>query len=214
MAAAKLAQRPVLRKVARRQHPEGNVLFQLPRHLPRREGAGGIRVDQHLHNHLRIVGRVATPVPLVRRVERTQIQGVQPGHSHGAPSALPEPTLEDPAGAAASGPAGTAGMSSPLTPLGEPQTVQNAFGIPQDSGRGFLRRRLLVNTRTAGLRQGRRPNGARGSRPLLVRGPSYQCRSQSRSSGRGGGESGTSPRPISSRIRRALVDVATPERKR
>ena len=39
-------------------------------------GARPIRVDQHLHHHPRIVGRVAPPVPFVRRVERPEIQGV------------------------------------------------------------------------------------------------------------------------------------------
>ena len=45
----KLANRSVLREVARRQHPERHVLFPLPRAPPRRKhGRRRIRVDQHV----------------------------------------------------------------------------------------------------------------------------------------------------------------------
>ena len=71
-----LAQRPVLRKVARRQHPERNVLFQLPSHPARREHPRRVGVEQHLHHHPRLIRRVATAVPLVQSVERPQIQTV------------------------------------------------------------------------------------------------------------------------------------------
>ena len=72
----KLAQRPVLRKVARRQHPETNVLFQLPSDPARREYPRRVGVEQHLHHHPRLIRRVATAVPLLQSVERRQIQTV------------------------------------------------------------------------------------------------------------------------------------------
>ena len=70
----KLAQRPVLRKVPRRQHPERHVLFQPPRHPARREHTGRVRVEQNLHHHPGLIRRVAAAVSLVRRVKRGQIQ--------------------------------------------------------------------------------------------------------------------------------------------
>ena len=76
MPTPELAQRPMLRKTARRQHPEPHVLFQLPRDPPRREHPRRVPVEQHLHHHPRVIRRVATPVPLVRRVERRQVQTV------------------------------------------------------------------------------------------------------------------------------------------
>ena len=72
----KLADRPVLREVARRQHPERHVLFQLPRNPTRRKHTRRVGVEQHLHQHPRLIRRVATPVALVPRVERRQIQPV------------------------------------------------------------------------------------------------------------------------------------------
>ena len=67
---------PVLRKVARRQNPERNILFQLPRDPARREHPRRVGVEQHLHHHPRLIRRVATAVPLVPSVERRQIQTV------------------------------------------------------------------------------------------------------------------------------------------
>ena len=72
----KLAQRPVLRKVPRRQHPERHVLFQLPRDPARREHPRRVGVEQHLHHHPRLIRRVATTVSLIQGVERRQVQTV------------------------------------------------------------------------------------------------------------------------------------------
>ena len=58
---------------------------------------------------------------------------------------FPQPTPEDPAGAAASGPAGTVGTSFPLTPLGS-RPFHNAFATSKDTGCGFLRRKLLAGS--------------------------------------------------------------------
>ena len=76
MAAAKLAQRPVLRKVARRQHPKRMSSSSFPAIFRDEKVPVPYACDQHLHHHPRIVGRVAPPVPFVRRVERPEIQGV------------------------------------------------------------------------------------------------------------------------------------------
>ena len=145
---------PLIRSIERRQihtvHQFAYMVRQVIRRCNYSPPPVRIRVDQHLHHHPWIVGRVAPPVPLVRtqtsqNARRTDSDPRRPpGRSHGVPGALPEPTPEDPAGAAAAGPAGTVGTSFPLTPLGEPQTSQNAFDTPKDNDRSFLRRRLLA----------------------------------------------------------------------
>ena len=60
----KLAHRPVLRKVARRQHPERNVLFQLPRDRPRRKHPRRVGVQRHLLTIIRgAYGALRRPSP-------------------------------------------------------------------------------------------------------------------------------------------------------
>ncbi len=74
MTPPELADRPMVRKVPRRQHPKRNVFLQLPRQLPRRKHPRRIPVDQHLHHHHRRIRRVPTTVPLIRRVKRQKVQ--------------------------------------------------------------------------------------------------------------------------------------------
>jgi hypothetical protein len=72
----KLGDRPVRREIAGRQHAIRHVLFQLPGDPTRRERPGRIRVQQHRHQHLRIEGLIAPPIPRVGRVARLEIQRV------------------------------------------------------------------------------------------------------------------------------------------
>ena len=71
-----VADRAVRREVARRQHPEGHVLVELPGDLARAEHARGVAVDQHLDHHRRVKRLVARPVLVVAGVERAQIERV------------------------------------------------------------------------------------------------------------------------------------------
>ncbi len=74
MSAAELTYRAMLREVARREHPKRYFLLQLPRHRARGECARRVGIDQHLDHHRRLVGGVASTVPLVGRIERRQVQ--------------------------------------------------------------------------------------------------------------------------------------------
>ena len=74
MSAAELTYRAMLREVARREHPKRYILLQLPRHRARGECARRVGIDQHLDHHRRLVGGVASTVPLVGRIERRQVQ--------------------------------------------------------------------------------------------------------------------------------------------
>ena len=74
MSASELAHRAMLREVARREHPKRHILLQLPRHRARGERARRVGIDQHLDHHRRLVRGVAPTVPLVRRMERRQVQ--------------------------------------------------------------------------------------------------------------------------------------------
>ena len=74
MSASELAHRAMLREVARREHPKRHILLQLPRHRARGERARRVGIDQHLDHHRRLVRGVASTVPLVRRIERRQVQ--------------------------------------------------------------------------------------------------------------------------------------------
>ena len=74
MSASELAHRAMLREVARREHPKRHILLQLPRHRARGERARRVGIDQHLDHHRRLVRGVAPTVPLVRRIERRQVQ--------------------------------------------------------------------------------------------------------------------------------------------
>ena len=76
MTAAKLAYRPMARIIPRRQHPKRHVLLQLPRQPPGRKHPRRVPVDQRLRHHHRLIRRLATTVPLVRRVKRRQVQSV------------------------------------------------------------------------------------------------------------------------------------------
>ena len=76
MTPAKLANRPMARKIPRRQHPKCHVLLQLPRQPSGRKHPRRVPVDQHLRHHPRLIRRLATTVPLVRRVKRRQVQSV------------------------------------------------------------------------------------------------------------------------------------------
>ncbi len=76
MTMPELADRPMLGKVPRRQHPKRHVLFQLPRYPPRRENPRRIPVDQHLHHHRWRIRRVPTTVPLIGSVKRRKIQRI------------------------------------------------------------------------------------------------------------------------------------------
>ena len=74
MSASELTYRAMLREVARREHPKRDILLQLPRHRARGECAPRVGIDQHLDPHRRLVGGVASTVPLVGRIERRQVQ--------------------------------------------------------------------------------------------------------------------------------------------
>ena len=76
MSASELAHRAMLREVARREHPKRHILLQLPRHRARGERARRVGIDQHLDHHRRLVRGVAPAVPLVRRIERRQVQRI------------------------------------------------------------------------------------------------------------------------------------------
>ena len=70
----KLRDRAVGRKIARRQHAIGYIVFQLARDPTRGKRPRGIGVQQHRHHHLRVEGLIASPIPFVRRVECFEIQ--------------------------------------------------------------------------------------------------------------------------------------------
>ena len=71
---AKITQRPVLRKVIRRQYPERHVFLQLLRYLARGKHAGRIRIDQHFQHHARFIGHLAPTIPFIGLVKCPQIQ--------------------------------------------------------------------------------------------------------------------------------------------
>jgi hypothetical protein len=71
-----IADRPVRREVARRQHPKGHVLVQLAGDLARAEHPRGVAVDQHLDHHRRVKRLVARPVLVVAGVKRAQLERV------------------------------------------------------------------------------------------------------------------------------------------
>ena len=76
MATPKLTDRAVLREVARRQHPKRHILLKLPRNGARGEHPRRVGVNQNLHHHRRLIGRVATTVALVGCVECAQLQRI------------------------------------------------------------------------------------------------------------------------------------------
>ena len=76
MTPPKLADRPVTRKVPRRQNPERHIFLQLARQTPGRNHPRRVPVNQHLQHHPRLVRRLATAVALVGRVKHRQIQPV------------------------------------------------------------------------------------------------------------------------------------------
>jgi hypothetical protein len=69
----KLRDRSVGRKIARRQHAIGYIVFQLPRDPTRRKRPRGIGVQQHGHHHLRVERLIAPPIAVVGRIERLEI---------------------------------------------------------------------------------------------------------------------------------------------
>jgi len=70
---AKVRDRSVRGEVVRAEHTEGHVLVQLGGDLPRREGAGGVGVDQH---HPGVEGLVARAFVAVARLELAQIHRI------------------------------------------------------------------------------------------------------------------------------------------
>ncbi len=69
-----LGHRAKVRGVVRRKHPKRNVLFELPRNLPGREGAHPIGVQQHLDEHLGMVGHGPPGRLVIPRQNGRQIQ--------------------------------------------------------------------------------------------------------------------------------------------
>ena len=69
-----LRDRAVGRKIARRQHAIGYIVFQFPRDPTRRKRPRGIGVQQHRHHHLRVERLIAPPIPFVGRIECLEIQ--------------------------------------------------------------------------------------------------------------------------------------------
>ncbi len=72
---AKLAHRPEVGLVPRRQEAERHAVRKLPGDLARGVDPGAIPVEQHLDHHLRMVGWVA-PILRVRLLNRRQVQRV------------------------------------------------------------------------------------------------------------------------------------------
>lgn len=56
------------------QDPVGDIVFQLGGDLARRDGAGGIGVDEYLEHHPRLMGLLAPAGAFVRRIERVQVK--------------------------------------------------------------------------------------------------------------------------------------------
>jgi Fic/DOC family protein len=74
MLLAKLGDRAVRRKTARRQHAIGDIIFQFSRDPTGRKRPRGIGIQQHRHHHLRVEGLIASPIPFIGRIKGLEIQ--------------------------------------------------------------------------------------------------------------------------------------------
>ena len=63
-----------VRRVVRRQHPEGDVLVETLGDAPGGGHPGAVAVEQHLDHHPWMVGRAAPPFPLVAGGDGREVQ--------------------------------------------------------------------------------------------------------------------------------------------
>lgn len=74
MQGAKIAQRPMRREIARRQHPKRHVVVQPPGQLAGGKHTGRVAVQQHLHRHRRMKRLIARPILGVTGMKRRQVE--------------------------------------------------------------------------------------------------------------------------------------------
>lgn len=72
----KVADRPEIRPLVRRQDPKGHILLQFPRNLPRRRNPHGVGIEQHLHQQLRMIRGRAAHHPAIGRQDGMEVQGL------------------------------------------------------------------------------------------------------------------------------------------